>query len=127
MAIGESAGKTPVKLAINWGRSALETRSAKGALDHIRRAAEAELLGALFFSGVTADHPDYGAWKDSHVPFSTSCPSSLLTPAAAKAALTAAPNCPIYGLKLQTLPHTMNAAQRLTVIRDGLDQLRKLA
>ncbi len=126
-AITQSAGKTPIQLAINWGRSALETRSAMGPIEHIRSAVKAKLLGALFFSGVTADHPDYGTWKDSHVPFSTSCPSSLLTPAAAKAALTAAADCPIYGLKLQTLPLTLNVTQRLAVIRDGLDQLRKLA
>lgn len=126
-AVKLSTGKTPVKFSINWGRSALETRSAKGPIDHIRRVVADDLMGALFFSGVSADHPDYGAWKDSHAPFSTSCPASLLTPAAAKAALTAAGACPIYGLKLQTLPHTLNVPQRLAVFRDGLDQLRKLA
>jgi|CXWL01.1.fsa_nt_gi hypothetical protein len=125
-AVKLSAGKTPIKFSINWGRSALETRSVQGPIDHIRRAVKGGQLGALFFSGVAAEHPDYGAWKDSHVPFSTSCPASLLTPAAVKAALAAAAHCPIYGLKLQTLPHTLDVPQRLAVIRDGLEQLRKL-
>ena len=122
-----STGPTPVRIAINWGRSALETRSAQGPLEHLSLAAEARLLGGLFFSGVTTSHPDYGCWKDSHAPFSTRCPASLLTPAAAKAALAAAPGYPIIGLKLQTLPHTLSVPQRLAMIGDGLTQLRACA
>lgn len=124
LAIKLSDGPTPAKLAINWGRSALETRSSEGPLEHLRRAVEAELLGGLFFSGVTPAHPDYGSWTDSHAPFSTTCPASLLTPAVAKAVLAAAPDCPILGLKLQTLPHSLSVPERLAAIRDGLDQLR---
>jgi hypothetical protein len=82
------------------------------------------MLGALFFSGVTPDHPEYGSWRDSHVPFATSCPGSLLTPAYAKAALAAAPGCPLIGLKLQTKPATMKVPGRLAVIQDGLEALR---
>ena len=119
-----SQGKTPIAVSINWGRSALETRSAGGPLEHIRRAVQAELMGALFFSGVTPRHPEYGDMKDSHAPFSTSCPESWLTPAAAQAALATAPGCPIVGLKLQTKPATLTVDQRLAVIRDGLSALR---
>lgn len=124
MAIKLSSGATPIGLAINWGRSAVETRSAEGPLEHLRRAAQAEVLGALFFSGVTRAHPEYGEWRDWHAPFSTSCPESLMTPAAAKAALAEAPGCPIVGLKLQTKPATMTVPERLAVIQDGLDALR---
>ncbi len=119
-----SGGKTPIGVAINWGRSALETRSAEGPLEHLARARQSNLLGALFFSGVTPAHPEFGSWRDSHAPFSTSCPQSLLTPAAAKAALAAAPDCPLIGLKLQTKPATMAVPQRLAVIKDGLNALR---
>lgn len=122
-AVKLSGGKTPAGLAINWGRSAIEVRSAEGPLEHLRRAAQAELLGALFFSGATRSHPEYGEWRDSHAPFSTSCPESLMTPAAAKAALAEAPACPIVGLKLQTKPATMTVPQRLAVIQDGLNAL----
>lgn len=118
-----SQGKTPLAISINWGRSALETRSAGGPLEHIRRAKQAGLMGALFFSGVTPHHPEYGSMKDSHAPFSTSCPESWLTPAAAKAALATAPDCPIVGLKLQTKPATMTVPQRLAVIKDGFTAL----
>lgn len=123
LAVKLSSGATPAGLGINWGRSALETRSAEGPLEHIARAVQAELLGGLFFSGVTPDDPEFGAWKDSHAPFSTTCPNSLLTPAAAKAALAAAGDCPILGLKLQTKPATMAVTERLAVIRDGLAAL----
>lgn len=124
LAVKLSAGRTPAGLAVNWGRSALEARSAEGPLVHIGRAVQAELLGALIFSGVTPDDPEFGSWRDSHAPFSTSRPASLLTPAAAKAALAAAPGCPIVGLKLQTRPETMTVPERLAVIQDGLGALR---
>ena len=119
-----SSGKTPIAVAINWGRSAIETRTAEGPLVHIARAVQSEMLGALFFSGVTPADPEFGEWRDSHAPFSTSCPNSLLTPAAAKAALAAAPDCPLIGLKLQTKPATLSVPERLAVIRDGLEVLR---
>ena len=124
MAVKLSQGTTPISISINWGRSALETRSVEGPLEHARRALQADLLGGLFFSGVTPAHPGYGAWRDSHAPFSTSCPESLLTPAAAQALLAEAPDCPIIGIKLQTKPATMTVPQRLAVIHDGLSALR---
>lgn len=123
-ALGLSRGRTPARLLINWGRSAVETRSPSGPLEHIRRAAADGLLAGVFFSGVTPEHPDYGAWKDSHAPFSTSCPASLLTPAAAKAALDAAGEISYVGLKIQPLPAALDASARLAMIRDGLDALK---
>ncbi|MBI4062211.1 MAG: DUF4862 family protein [Elusimicrobia bacterium] len=122
-AVKLSRGRTPIGVAINWGRSALETRSTDGPLKHIRHAVQAHLLGALFFSGATPAHPEYGVWRDSHAPFSTICPASLLTPAAAKAALAEAPDCPLIGLKLQPKPATMGVRERLAVIQDGLGAL----
>lgn len=124
LALKRSKGKTPAALSVNWGRSALETRSAQGPLDHLARAAQAEMLGGLFFSGVTPAHPDYGAWKDSHAPFSTTVPESLLTPDAAAEALAAAPDVPLLGLKLQTLPSSMPVEKRLSVLETGLSILR---
>ncbi len=119
-----SSGKTSAGVAINWGRSAVETRNAEGPLVHIGRAVQADMLGALFFSGATPSDPEFGSWRDTHAPFSTSCPNSVLTPAAAKAALAAAGRCPITGLKLQTKPATLTVKQRLAVIQDGLNALR---
>ena len=124
MAVKLSAGATPIGLAINWGRSALETRTAEGPLTHIACAVQSEMLGALFFSGVTPQDAEFGSWRDSHAPFSTSCPNSLLTPAAAQAALAAAPACPILGLKLQTKPATLTVHQRLAILQAGLSALK---
>jgi len=123
LAVKLSRGETPLGLAVNWGRSAVETRSAEGPLEHLRRANQAGLLGALFFSGAIPSHPEYGEWRDAHAPFSTTCPGSLLTPAAAKAALAEAPACPIIGLKLQTKPASLPVPARLAVIAAGLDAL----
>ncbi len=123
LAVKRSAGKTPVAIGINWGRSALETRGEDGPREHAARALQADLLGSIFFSGVTPKHPAYGEWRDTHAPFSTSCPESLMTPAAAKSLLADAPDCPIVGIKLQTKPATLTVSQRLAVIHDGLSAL----
>ena len=123
-AIGLSSGPTPARILINWGRSAIETRSADGPLQHLRRAREAGLLAGLFFSGATPAHPEYGAWKDSHAPFSGTCPESLLTPAAAKAALDEARQISYLGAKIQPLPAPLGTEQRLAMIRAGLEVVR---
>ena len=123
-AIGLSSGPTPARVLINWGRSAVETRSSDGPREHLRRAREAGLLSGLFFSGVTPAHPDYGDWKDSHAPFSVSCPASLLTPAAAKSALNEAGELSYLGLKIQPLPASLGVAERLAMIGAALGALR---
>ncbi len=122
-AIRLSSGPTRAFSLINWGRSAIETRSADGPREHLRRAREAGLLAGVFFSGATPAHPDYGAWNDRHAPFSTSCPESLLTPAEAKFCLNSAGSLSYVGLKIQPLPVSLGTAERLAVIRAGLDAL----
>ena len=123
-AIGLSGGLSTARMLINWGRSAVESRSAAGPREHLRRARQADLLAGLFFSGATPLHPDYGAWKDSHAPFSTSCPASILTPAAAKAALKEAGDLSYLGLKIQPLPAPLGVPERLAMIQAGLDALK---
>jgi hypothetical protein len=118
-----SSGAAPARVLINWGRSAIETRSEDGPREHLRRARQAGLLAGLFFSGATPDHPDYGAWKDSHAPFSISCSASILTPAAAKAALKETGELSYVGLKIQPLPAPLGIPERLAMIRAGLDAL----
>ena len=119
-----SSGPTAARVLINWGRSAIETRSAEGPREHVRRAREAGLLAGLFFSGATPDHPDYGAWRDSHAPFSTACPASILTPGAATTALNEAGELSYLGLKIQPLPATLGVPERLAMLRAGLDALK---
>jgi hypothetical protein len=119
-AIQNSSGQTQISLLVNWGRSAIETRSADGPLQHISAAREKNLLGGLFFSGATADDLEYGIWKDRHAPFSHSCANSLLTPQAARSALTTAGDIRYIGIKIQPLPTTLPTDQRLAMIDDAL-------
>jgi hypothetical protein len=123
-ALALSSGPAPARVLINWGRSAIETRSADGPVEHLRRARQAGLLGGLFFSGATPNDPDYGDWKDSHAPFSTSRAASILTPYAAQAALKEAGTLSYVGLKIQPLPASLAVSERLAMIRAGLDVLR---
>jgi hypothetical protein len=86
-----------VGLGVNWGRSVLETRDTATAVDHVRRADAARLLGARAYSGVAAvDNPLGDAWADNHVAVSgplavdAGLGSSLLTPARVESFATAA-------------------------------------
>jgi hypothetical protein len=56
-------------MLLNWGRSAIETRSPAGPLDHIKKTIDANQLRGFIFSGCTANSmSEYGQWKDSHIP-----------------------------------------------------------
>ncbi|WP_372762990.1 DUF4862 family protein, partial [Pseudoalteromonas sp.] len=55
-------------IAINWGRSAIEARSADGAIQHMELCIKAGLLTGLIFSGASSHSALYGSWKDSHMP-----------------------------------------------------------
>ncbi len=74
-----------IGIVINWGRSAIETRSACGVIEHIEKAKEAGVLAGLMFSGASDKDSEYGAWKDTHMPAAVSdgaiCgePTSLMT------------------------------------------------
>lgn len=121
-AVRASTGRTPAACSLNWGRSALEGRSASTPLEHVGVLKKAGLYGGLIFSGVTPAHVEYGAWRDSHAPFSSSCPASLLTPQAAASAL-AAGTPPLLGLKVQPLPASLDIPSRLAFVADGLTAL----
>lgn len=126
-AIRLSSGATRARVLINWARSAIEARSAEGPIAHIQRAKDADLLGGVFFSGCTRNHPEYGAWKDFHAPFSTVCPASLLTPKAAKDSLHAAGAVDYLGVKVQPLPAALGTAERLAMIKDALNAVSAAA
>jgi hypothetical protein len=56
-------------ILLNWGRSAIEARSVRGPLTHLEAVIAAGRLGGFCFSGcASADNPDYGAWRDTHMP-----------------------------------------------------------
>lgn len=75
--------QTGVGLTINWGRSAVEGHSAQTALDHVRRAAGADVLTGLMFSGAGPTESKYGyPWIDGHLPMQPDEPASLMDAAA---------------------------------------------
>lgn len=124
VAVRRSTGNTPLSMLINWGRSAVESRSVDGPIAHLQRAVDAGLLGGLFFSGATPSHPLYGEWRDSHAPFQASVPESLLTSQAAAQALEEAGDPPFLGLKMQALPKTLTVQERLSFVQAQLETLR---
>lgn len=63
------ASNLNIGITINWGRSAIEARSATGPIEHLKQAHQAGLLTGLMFSGASDVENRFGTpWKDCHVP-----------------------------------------------------------
>jgi hypothetical protein len=91
----------PIGVLINWGRSAIELRSAAHVVDHVSMARQAGVLRGLVFSGVSAVATDYGdAWADQHLPASPQERDSLLTTELMDDALRAAGPLDFTGVKM---------------------------
>lgn len=120
-------------LCINWGRSALETRSVDGPLQHIAAARAAGLLRGLMFSGVSGAAGPYGAWADTHMPPAGAAeagafePSSMLTEVEIRRCVQAAdPQALDYlGIKIGVRPESLNGEERLAYIQSALDMLQR--
>ncbi|OOB91627.1 DUF4862 family protein [Rathayibacter sp. VKM Ac-2630] len=68
----EEAARHGLGIAINWGRSWLETRRLDGPLEHARRARDAGTLVALGVSGASDVATRLGpAFSDAHLPVRT--------------------------------------------------------
>lgn len=61
-----------IGLTINWARSAIEGRSVKTPIQHLKLASSNNILSGLIFSGVSNNDKHYGEWKDTHMPFAKS-------------------------------------------------------
>lgn len=115
-AVKASRGQTPVGIMVNWGRSAIEGRSAATPLQHIRKLRSAGLVDGVIFSGVTQGDELYGDWADSHAPF-----GSLMTVDAARECLEAlGPGAGFAGIKIQALPKALSVAERIAFVRDSV-------
>lgn len=118
----------PERLTVNWGRSAIEGRSAATPLAHVRAAVEAGVLGGLMLSGATgADGPWGPPWEDSHIapagddPALAASAASLLDADHAAAALDATQGTAAYvGAKVTTHPSLTDPAARVAVARATL-------
>ena len=120
-----------IAMTINWGRSAIEGRSASTPVEHVRAAADAGVLGGVMFSGV-ADHATaWGpAWDDSHMAprgedsaltESTDC---LLGREQIAAALDAAgAHLDYVGVKVTVRPETAGPTARVAVARAAVNLL----
>jgi len=123
-----------VTVLLNWARSAIEARGPHGPAAHARGCRG--LLRGLLFSGCcAAEHPVYGAWRDSHAPFAPAFgaagePASLLSAEAAREALDAAQeegHLRFLGFKIQALPASLGVPERLALLRESLRILDGLA
>lgn len=123
----EDAGDDGLGLVVNWGRSAIEERSAEGAVRHLRQAASVGRLAGLVYSGVASVETAYGeAWADAHLPVATDAAESLLTPALARAAADEAETAWLFGAKFGIRPKTASVAERLAIIEASLLALPRL-
>ena len=124
-----------VGIVINWGRSVIETRSAEGALQHIRLARQHGVLAGLMFSGASGADTPYGPWQDSHMPPAPAAvdgvgaAGSLMTDAAMQDCLQASGGrrLPILGLKIGIRPREASLVERMAYLNSALQRLDALA
>lgn len=105
--------------SINWGRSAIEGRSAATPVEHIASAVAAGTLTGVFFSGASAvGGPLGGAWNDVHDPVDSFEPESLLSTVEIGASLAAAgPGLSYMGIKVQDPADADDLGTRLDPLR----------
>lgn len=132
LAVVQAFGLAPDRLGmvVNWGRSAIEGRSAATPVAHTRTVADAGLLRLLVLSGATDVETAWGpAWGDMHIPPHGDDPAlrassdSLLGPAEIAATLAAAGDVPRIGLKWAARPHDADVAARVALVRATIDQV----
>lgn len=120
--VPETASRLGV--SINWGRSAIEGRSARTPVEHLRAAADAGLLRAVVFSGAAAEDTPWGpAWGDQHIaprgtdPALAASSGSLLGTAEIAEALDAACGAALdaVGVKVTVRPVDAGVDERLAV------------
>ncbi len=119
------------RLTVNWGRSAIEGRSAATPVEHVRAAASVGLLGGVMLSGATDVASAWGpAWQDGHIaprgddPALAPSSASLLGPDEVRATLAAAAGQAVYlGVKITVDPGLTDPAGRVAVARAALAQL----
>lgn len=116
-------------VSINWGRSAIEGRSAATPVEHVRAAAQAGLLRAVVFSGAAATTTPWGAaWADQHIaprgedPALALSEGSLLGAQEIAESLAAARGCTLdaVGIKVTVRPDEAGPEERLAVARASL-------
>ncbi len=107
-----------IAVTVNWGRSAIETRSPGGALQHITAARSAGCLAGVMFSGAGASASPFGAaWADVHLPAAGLEPTSLMTAEAIADCVGMAGPGAYLGVKVAAPPHADDALRLSTIAR----------
>lgn len=124
-----------LRMAVNWGRSCLDERTADAASAAVETAHRAGVLAGLMFSGVSPHTTAYGGpWADAHLPATQDDPDSLMT-CAAIAACTSEASRPLDGIAPLTYigakisaPKDASPTRRLqlieTIARAASDRIR---
>lgn len=109
---------TPL-ITINWGRSAIEGRSADLPLAHVKQVAAAGRLAGMMFSGAhDTDNALGAAWEDTHEPLQQDDPTSIMTSAhvTASAKVARDANADYLGAKV-TLKDNYSLEHRVSILR----------
>lgn len=73
------AAEAGIGIHLNWGRSAVEGRSADTAYEHVLEAGKRGVLDGIIFSGAGPEETQYGySWIDGHLPAQADEPTSLM-------------------------------------------------
>jgi hypothetical protein len=106
-----------IRQSINWGRSAIETESAQGPLDHLGRLLASGTLAGLMFSGASAQPtPRSASWQDVHLAIDEAEPESILTRATMADALALVGDAPLefLGVKVGALAGSESLEDRIS-------------
>ena len=127
-------GDSRLGLSINWGRSAIEGRSAQTPPKHAAAAAKANLLSGIMFSGASDSEGPWGsAWSDSHIAprgagtEPTAWGASLLAEGEIRETITAASGSELrfLGVKVTAAPDSTPVAERLVVAERALEMVAR--
>lgn len=136
LAVLAAIGDERLGVSINWGRSAIESRSTRTPPEHVALAAQAGLLSGIMFSGASDVEGSWGApWSDGHI-----APRGAgATPSAWSASLLGADEIhetiaaagaawPGYlGVKVTATPTATSVAERLLVGSRALQMVDRIA
>jgi hypothetical protein len=120
-----------IGMSINWGRSAIESKSVEGPIEHINKIKKAGLLRGLIFSGASDVESPYGKFKDTHMPpakadkMTAFADSSLLTEKEIKKCLIASEyqSLDFLGIKFSVAPNDISLNKRVSYNQEALNLL----
>ena len=124
-----------IGVTINWARSAIEYRSEHGAVRHINKLNECDLLRGLMFSGTGNRESIYGIWSDLHMPIAKEDgisyfeEASLMTKKNVAECLTISnySNLDYLGIKVLAMPiNESSLNQRIGINKDTMFILDKI-